>query len=194
MKKLLAILLVLIMAFTVVSCDETTEPSEFDPFILAVNQTPSSKIKISSELETSLGVLHSTVETTLNPDGGAKLVYSVENFNTDFTSTDLISTTEGVVTVDKDGNYSDGGAFKGKINEELTALEFNFDSSKFESYQVSGNILTGTVMQDETEAVFGVFIDADVSFMLTIGNNRVQSLALNYELYSGTMKVVCTYN
>ena len=101
---------------------------------------------------------------------------------------------EGVVTVDKDGNYSDGGAFKGKINEELTALEFNFDSSKFESYQVSGNILTGTVMQDETEAVFGVFIDADVSFMLTIGNNRVQSLALNYELYSGTMKVVCTYN
>ena len=177
MKKLLAALLVCLMAFTVIACDEPGEPSAFDPFIYAIDQTPSSKIKIVSELSTSLGVLHATVETTFKTDGGASIAYSVENFSSDFQNNDIVEVHNGTVTLNKDGSYSDG-AFRGVVGENPVKIEFNFDSSKFESYNVTESVLSGTVKASNTASVFGVEFDSDVAFMLTINNGKVISLTL----------------
>ena len=194
MKKFLAILLVCLMAFTVVSCGPEEEAGEFDKFLTAVDQTPASKINVVSKLTTDLGVLNATVETVFNPDGSANLTYSVENFNTDFSSDEVKLTKTGTVVLNKDGSYSDGGEFSGVIGENVVAVNISLDETKFDSYKVQGNVLTASVKAENTQAVFGVEISADVSFMLTISNNRVVSITMNYTVESGAMEVVCSYN
>ncbi len=194
MKKILALLLICIMAFAVVSCDEPEPSTEFSVFEKAIDQTPAAKVKVLTKITTEIGVLNSTVETVFNPDGSANISYTVEKFNSDFTSPETVITKSGVVTLNKDGNYSDGGEFQGALGENIASVNLNLEASKLESYSIEGGILTATVKAENTAAVLGAAIGADVSLMLTTSNNRVISIVINYTTELGTVEAIVSYN
>ena len=201
MKKLFALLLISIMAFAVVSCDKgaqqqqpTAEQQQFEDFTHAVNQTPAAQIKVVTEFTTELGVLGSTIDTRFNPDGSATINYSIENFDSDFVGAAPVITKTGTVTLNKDGSYSDGGEFEGLIGSSVSSVLINLDSTKFESYNIDGGTLSAVVKAENTEAVFGTAIAADVNFMLTISNDRVISVVLNYKVAAGTVETVISYS
>ena len=201
MKKFLALLLVCIMALAVVSCDkgETPPPAQtpvavdFSVFETAIDQTPAAEIKLETKLTTELGVLNSTVETVFNPNGSATVNYYIEKFNTGFETADTVIPMTGTVTLGKDGSYSDGGEFQGLIGSNPTAVNLTLDATKFASYAIDGTTLSAVVKAENTAAVFGAAIAADVNFILTVSNNRVISVVLNYTTAAGAVESIVTY-
>ena len=197
MKKFLALLLVCVMAFAVVSCDnggEEPAPSEFADFEKAINQTPASKINVSTKITTQLGILHSTVETVFNPNGSATVNFYIERFNTDFSSAETVISKKGSVTLNSDGTYSDGGEFKDSLGANIPTVKLNLDAAKFESYTIEGGVLTANVKAENTAYVLGTDVGYDVSFMLTVGAGRIVSVVLNYVSDFGPIEAIVSYN
>ncbi len=196
MKKFLALLLVCVMAFAVVSCDNGGEEfaSEFADFEKAISQTPSSKINVSTKITTELGILHSTVETTFNPNGSASVNFYIERFNSDFTSSDVVVTKTGTVTLNKDGTYSDGGEFQDTLGANVASVKLGLDSSKLESYTIENGVLSASVKAENTAAVLGTEIGYDVNVMLTVGAGKVVSVVINYTSDFGPVEAIVSYN
>jgi hypothetical protein len=196
MKKFLAILLVCVMAFAIVSCNDGNEenPSVFAEFEKAIDQTPASKVNVSTKITTELGILHSTVNTTFNPDGSASVSFYIERFNSDFTTSDVVVTREGTVTLNKDGTYSDGGAFKDALGANVASVKLALDEAKIASYTIENGVLSASVEADNTASVLGTDIGYDVSFMLTVGAGRIVSLVITYESDFGPVEAIVSYN
>lgn len=196
MKKFLAILLVCVMAFAVVSCNKGNEepPSAFAEFEKAIDQTPASKVNVSTKITTELGILNSTVDTVFNPDGSATVSFSIERFNSDFTTSDVVVTRTGTVTLNKDGTYSDGGTFKDTLGANVASVKLALDEAKLASYTIENGVLSASVEAENTAAVLGTDIGCDVSFMLTIGSGRIVSLVIAYESDFGPVEAIVSYN
>ena len=197
MKKFLALLLVCVMAFAVVSCENGGDDAvlEFEDFEKAIDQTPASKITVSTKLTTVLGILHSNVETTFNPNGSATVKFYIERLNAeDFTSSETVISKEGTVTLNKDGTYSDGGAFKDALGDSVASVNLVLDSAKLESYTIEGGVLSATVKAENTASVLGTEIGSDVSLMLTVGEGKIVSLVLNYTTDFGPVEAIVSYN
>jgi hypothetical protein len=192
MKKILSIALVFLMAFSFAACKEETPPSVFADFESAIYSTPASVVTVSTKLESKNGELNSLVTTTFNPDGSAKISYTVEKFAEDFNDPDGKVTVPGEVTLNKDGTYSDGGAFAGQLNV-VSGVNLSLVADKMD-YKIEGNVLSGTVKAENTADIFGVSYPVDVYFILTINANRVVSITLNYTLPEGAVTAVCSYN
>lgn len=196
MKKFLALLLVCVMAFAIVSCGNNGGDSDsvFADFEKAIEQTPASKVSVSTKITTELGILHSTVETTFNPNGSASVSFYIERFNSDFTSSDVVITKSGTVTLNADGSYSDGGDFADTLGSNIASVSLDLDEAKLESYSIEGGVLSASVKAENTAAVLGTEIGYDVDFMLTVGNGRVVSLIINYSSDNGPIEAIVSYN
>ena len=185
------------MAFAVVSCENGGDDAvlEFEDFEKAIDQTPASKITVSTKLTTVLGILHSSVETTFNPNGSATVKFYIERLNAeDFTSSETVISKEGTVTLNKDGTYSDGGAFKDALGDSVASVNLVLDSAKLESYTIEGGVLSATVKAENTASVLGTEIGSDVSLMLTVGEGKIVSLVLNYTTDFGPVEAIVSYN
>ena len=196
MKKFLAILLVCVMAFAIVSCgnDGGENESVFAEFEKAIEQTPASKISVNTKITTELGILHSTVETTFNPNGSASIYFYIERFNSDFTSDEVVIVKSGTVTLNSDGTYSDGGDFSDTLGSNIASVKLALDEAKLDSYTIENGVLSASVAAENTVAVLGTEIDCDVDFMLTIGAGRVVSLVINYTSDFGPVEAIVSYN
>ena len=196
MKKFLALLLVCVMAFAIVSCGNNGGDSDsvFADFEKAIEQTPASKVSVNTKITTELGILHSTVETTFNPNGSASISFYIERFNSDFTSSDVVITKSGTVTLNADGSYSDGGDFADTLGSNIASVSLDLDEAKLESYSIEGGVLSASVKAENTAAVLGTEIGYDVDFMLTVGNGRVVSLVINYTSDNGPVEAIVSYN
>ncbi len=200
MKKFLALLLVCVVALAVVSCDKNTpvptpvvEPADFADFNSAINQTPAARVTVETTMTSDLGILKSIIKTVFNPDGSATVDYYIEKFNPDFDDARDIIPYAKVITLNPDGSYSDGGEFAGLL-DGVASVNINLDSTKFASYNVENGTLSASVKAENTAAVFGAAINADVNFLLTISNNRVISVVLNYTTELGAFQSVIYYS
>ena len=144
-------------------------------------------------MTTALGTLTSIVDTVFNPNGSATIDYYIEKFNTSFDNGGEKLVYDSVVTLNADGSYSDGGVFEGLIGSAPTAVNINLDATKLASYSIEGGVLSASVKAENTAAVLGAAIDADVSFMLTISSNRIISVVLNYATELGAVKSIISY-
>ena len=200
MKKFLALLLVCLMAFAVVSCDKgepapttpTVEVTDFAAFKTAIDQTPAASVSVNTVMTTDFGALKSNIVTIFNPNGSATVNYYIEKFNTGFDG-DTIVPFEASVTLNSDGSYSDSGEFQGLLAGSVASVNLNLDATKLTSYTIDGETLSAVVNAENTAAVFGAAIAADVSFNLTIANGRVVSVILNYTTSVGTIKSIISY-
>ena len=182
MKKILIVMLALTCAFAMFSCGD--ESVSLDGFKTAVNNTAPTVVNVSVEVETDLGALTSNFKTTYAADGSFVIDYSYEQFNTTSNgdADDVKSTITGQVTCDKDGKYSDGGAFTGTTTV-ATGAKLALDSKKMESVTVSadGNVLNATVKADNTKAVLGIEIASDVKLVITKVADKVVSYSMEYD-------------
>jgi hypothetical protein len=196
MKKFLALLLVCVMAFAIVSCGNNGGDSDsvFADFEKAIEQTPASKVRVDTKITTELGILHSTVETTFNPNGSASVYFYIQRFNSDFTSSDVFITKSGTVTLNADGSYSDGGDFADTLGSNIASVSLDLDEAKLESYSIEGGVLSASVKAENTAAVLGTEIGYDVDFMLTVGNGRIVYLVINYTSDNGPIEAIVSYN
>ena len=200
MKKFLALLLVCVVAFAVVSCDKgepapmpTVTTPDFAEFKTAIDQTPAASVSVKTEMTTELGVLNSNIVTIFNPDGSATVNYYIEKINPGFETSDDVIPVNKTVTLNPDGSYSDGGEFQGLLGGTVAGVKLNLDATKFASYTVDGGVLSASVKAENTASVFGTAIAADVNFILTISNGRVVSVVLNYATSIGSVKSIISY-
>ena len=195
MKKFLALLLVCLIAFAAVSCDEEpTAPSEFEVFEKAISQTLASNVRVETKMTIGGEVLESWVETVFHPDGSADITYYIDKIDTDFDGSNADSNEAVTVTLNKDGTYSDGGAFVGQLGENVASVKLNLDAAKLDGKTIEGGVLSASVKAENTAQVFGREIGADVNFVLTVSENRVISLSMNYTTELGPVEVLATYN
>lgn len=193
MKKILVFILAVASVFTMFSC--SGEDDGLKAFTKAVDATSPAVIEVNTTMTTVEGELKSQSTTTFNEDGSFTLAYWYEQFNTSASgvSEELITKIEKTVTCDKDGNYSDGGALADSTTA-TTGHKLGLDAKKI-TYKISedGTVLTATVKANNTKAVFGVEIAADVTLVVTKNADAVVSFTMNYALEAGTVKVVCNY-
>ncbi len=191
MKKIISLMLVLLMVFSFAACsEEPTEKGVFEDFEKASYSTLSSKVKIETKLETSLGELNSFVETVLNPDGSMTLSYTIQQFSEDFTSPDWKVTKEGTVNY-KNGKYT--GDVSGELEGVVASVDLNLDESKLD-YSIDGNVLSATVKAENVKAILGIDVESDVSFILMKNDKKITSLTMSYIVPEGEVTVICTFN
>ena len=183
------------MAFAVVSCDEEpAAPSEFEVFEKAISQTLASNVRVETKMTIGGEVLESWVETVFNPDGSAVITYYIDKIDTGFDGSNADSNGPVTVTLNKDGTYSDGGAFVGQLGENVASVKLNLDATRLDGKTIEGGVLSASVKAENTAQVFGREIGADVNFVLTVSENRVISLSMNYTTELGLVEVLATYN
>lgn len=139
---------------------------------------------ITSEI--GKGTLESVFTVTYNADGSFVIEATVQKFNTSFTG-DLILTENVTITCDANGNYSDGGEFVGQ-NPVATGLAIDF--SKLVTYSTpNATLLNATVLKANTEAVFGVAYNADVTLTVNKDDAQITTVALSY----ANITITCEY-
>ena len=106
----------------------------------------------------------------------------------------MVITKTGTVVLNKDGTYSDGGAFTDTLGDSITNVKLTFDETKLESCVIENGVLSASVAAENTMAVLGTDIGYDVDFMLTTGEGRVVSVVINYESDFGPVEAVISYN
>lgn len=193
MKKIIAILLMLACAFTLIACgqDDGSYAVAAADFITAINDTQVTTLTATVSAETAEGVLTSKYTTTYNADGSSTMTYEIDTIP-GLDSAEDKEVLTGTVTCDKDGNYSDGGAVSGKLGAK--GVSFDADSEKITNFTVNGDTLTVTVAAADTEAVLGYAIPSDAVVVVTKAEGKVISITLSYTEESGAVSIVCAYN
>ncbi len=193
MKKIIAILLMLTCAFTLIACgqDGNDYAEAAADFITAINNTNVTTLSATVSAETAEGTLTSKYLTTYNADGSSTMTYEIESIPGLDSAEDKELIT-GTVTCDKDGNYSDGGTVAGKLG--ATGVSFDADSDKITEYTIDGDTLTVVVAAADTAAVLGYAISSDAVVVVTKAEGKVISIALSYTEASGDVSIVCAYN
>ncbi len=194
MKKILVMLLALTLAFSMFSCggDE-----QIEAFVAAIEETNPNTLTVTVKQESELGTLNAVYNTVYAEDGSFVMEYAYDVFNSAATSATegVVSTKTGTVTCDKDGNYSDGGEFKGK-NETSTGLTIDLEYKKFENYTISqdGTVLTAEISADISENVLGINLGVDSVLVITRAGNQVSTVSLVYTTEQGKVTILVSYN
>ena len=195
MKKIIALLLMLALAFTMIACgdDEPTEEelayqAAVAEYTKAAFTTPKT-LTIVVSADSVFGVLTSKYDVAYAEDGSATIEYTVDKIN-GLDSADEKTTLEGTINVDANGNYSDG-SFAGS-NPLASGVKLNL-ASETVTFTIAGDVLTGTIASANTEAVLGVAIAADVVLTVTKLDGKIGSVALSYVLDGNTVNALCTY-
>lgn len=136
--------------------------------------------------EAGIGTLTSTYTVTYGVGGAFTVVGTMQKFNESLEG-DLIITVPVNVTCDGKGNYSDGGEFAGKLGlvEPLTV-----DYSALKNYTTpTQTLLNATVAAADTEAVFGVSYDSDVTLVVNKSETKIVTVAISYD----NVTITCEY-
>ena len=200
MKKIIALILVIVCTLSLASCQffgntdepETPDDSASIPDIQAkVDATAPKGADVTVTLKTTLGDLNGSYDVLYNEDGTATVNYSYEKFNTlGEGSTELKSITTGTVTVTADG------AVNGDLGAEgLTAVSFELKlaADKLNSVVINAGVLSATVKAENTEAVLGVALTYDVQLVVTTGSTGVTSMSVAYTTGVGDVEIVTVY-
>ena len=201
MKRIVAIALAVICVFALVACGGSNEPqptpnelykAEAKDFIDAFSATDIKRLDVTVTVDGSLGELTSTYTTVYNEDSTSTMTYRIETI-AGLDSEEDSKVTEGTVTCDKNGNYSDGGLVSGTL--AATGAKFNINSDLIENYEVAGDTLTITVDKDDSVSVIGASAMSDVIIVISkTSSNCITSVVLKYEGLDGNVSIVCLYN
>ena len=204
MKKLLALLLMLTLAFALVACgDDPVDPvdpeptpeeifaakvNEFSTAVAATSPTTST-ITVKSE-NADYGELNATFNVTYNEDGSITVNYSVDRLGESIDE-DFIVTETGTVTCDKDGNYVSGTDFSGTVSAP-TVFTINLDL--FENIRIEGASLFGKVSAANTAAAIGVELDTDANVVVVKNAGKITAMVASYEKNGTTVTINCNFN
>jgi hypothetical protein len=155
---------------------------------MASKSTDPSKVvvTVNSKFGTDNLVSRFTIEYS-DEDASFVINYYVESFNPDFMADEYKIVSEGTITCDAEGNYSDGGSFVGS-NPAATGVKA--DLNKLKNYVTSETTLTATVAKADTASVFGTAYGSDVTLVVTKNSSSIVSVSLAY----ADVQILCVYN
>lgn len=190
MKKILAFILVLACVFAMASCGDEITLRDFEK---AAGKTKQSNVTTTIKFETAYGDLNANFETVYDAATETyTIVYMMEYFNVSDNSADVVkSVEEGVITCDKDGNYSNGAELTG-ANAFAKGAKIDFSESKMNP-RISGNTLKANIDAKNTKSVLGVRIDADVELTINMSKGQISSYTMKYETELGEVEILCSY-
>ena len=194
MKKITCLLLVLVCAFSCFACMKA--PNTYKQFVEAAKNTSPTNVTLTVKQVQAEATLNAKFITTYAADGSATIEYTRDEYNEigSGDSDELISPVSGTVTCDKDGNYSDGGAFAGN-SPIVSGVAFNFDARKMTgSISADGKVLSAVIKSENTKAVLGVEIAADVTLAVTKNEGKIISFTVEYTAAEGHVSINCFYN
>ncbi len=191
MKKLLIVLLALTCAFVMFSCGNS---ASLDDFEKAADSTSPTVVEVEITSDTAFGPLSASFKTTYAEDGSFVIEGSYERFNatTEAGAADVKSAVPVKITCDKDGNYSDGGAFSGS-NPAASGVKLKFNKKMNASISEDGNVLTATVKAEKTEDVFGIAYASDVLLVINKNDGKIISYTMEYATDYGYDRIICSY-
>ena len=191
MKKLLIVLLALTCAFTMFSCGKYAFLDDFEEAIANTNPTA---IEVQMTSDTALGTLAASFKTTYAEDGSFVIEGSYEKFNasTEGNEDDVKTVIPVKITCDKDGKYSDGGAFSG-ANPAATGVKLVLNKKMGAKVSEDGNVLTATVKAGRTEDIFGIAYATDVTLVITKNDGKIISYTMEYATDYGYDRIICNY-
>ena len=220
MKKLIALMLIVCCILSFAACankeEDVTPTPDNDPIItpdekpdapkfseeeIAAVKAIQAKIDASAPetatiavaLATELGTLNGNYYVFYNRDGSAIVNYSYEKFNT-FTGDlfdDMKTTFSGTCAIAVDGTVFD--APNDITSVQAITIDLNLDHTKFETAEVSSSLVNATIKAENTEAVLGVAIDADVKIVINVGSVGVVSVAISYTTEAGRVDIGTYY-
>jgi len=207
MKKILALLLIVSCVFALGSCKLINKIKNkgnddgpgFDTDAVAavqakIDASVPQSANVTVTLKSVYGNVNGEYDVTYNADGSATVVYCYEklnSFNADDPADDYKSSYSGTTTVGADGTVTD--ELGGTASVEAITFDINLDSSKLESATVQGSILNATVKAENTAAVLGVNIGADVNIVISTASVGVASVAISYTSSAGVVEISATY-
>ena len=173
------------------------EPPKVDErpaFVTAIEATKPTQLTVTVKSNSAFGQLTSAYTTTYSStDSSFTVAYRTEKINDGFEVEGDVIVSEGVITCDASGNYSDGGAFAGS-NPAATGVKVKLTSDKLVNYTVTGDILTATIAAADTLEVLGASYGADVTLVLTKSEGKIVSVSLTYGAEENRVQISCVYN
>lgn len=204
MKKILALVLVISCVFALGSCklvkkwfgkDKTDAPvvnaADVTPVQEKLDASVPETAKITVSFKSSLGELESSYDVTYNLDGTATVVYYYEKFNTSTEGDSFKDEYNGQVLINANGELV--GAPAGMTGVEALAFDINLDPTKLYSATVTSGVLHAVVKAENTAAVLGVAIGADVELIVAVGTLGVGSISVSYVTAEGSVEIITTY-
>ncbi len=195
MKKIIALLLILVCTVSVVAC-KPEGPDYYKEFNDAVASSSPTSCNIIVRQTQTEATLNANLTVTFSADGSMAITGTHDVFlPIGSGNADEITETQPVsVTRDANGNYSDGGAF---INNTpvVVANAFNFDATKMTAvFSDDANVVTATVAKENTKAVVGMEIASAVSLTVTKNDGKIISYTIEYADVAGAVYINCTCN
>lgn len=176
-------------------CNKVVAVNEFEDFENAIEATEPESISGTVILDTVAGEMKGEYNATIANDGSVTVQYSFDSFNsiTSGGAGDVSAKKVGTVTRNADGTYT----FTGDVVEPAKSVAGAVTSIKLDSElmdeKISVNTFSATVESANTEEVFGVALNSDATFVLTINEGKVVSFALSYEIEGAAVEIVCEY-
>lgn len=199
MKKIIALVLVLVTALALTACSlfkkdgGTTDGSatidDYNDAIAATTPTTAT-IRTTYRNTAPEATLEGEYIVTYNIDGTATVNYTYDSL-APIGSPEMIEKNTGKVDVLANGTVS------GDLDKVVAAAAVNsikLDEKKIE-YDISMGVLNAVVKAENTKDVFGVDLGADAALDMRItGDGRIGSYSINYATSAGRAYIVCIYN
>ena len=201
MKKIIALLLVLVCALSVTACSlfggepvGTTDGSAtVEDYNTAIGNTTPTTVTVTTTYKNIApeATLVGLYVVTYNVDGTATIEYSYDEL-APIGSASVMDKKEGTVEVLADGSISGEG-----ISETVTAAAIGkiaLDASKMD-YSISMGVLNAEIKAENTKSVFGVDLGSDAKLLMRITNDgKIGSYSISYSTSAGEADIVCIFS
>lgn len=204
MKRFLALLLALVSAFSLFSCNngggtETPGDNDNEPtlaekiaaFTAAIDATNPTGAVINVTYVTDEYTLASVLNASYKQDGAAEITGEVEKLGQIGES--FIVKVPVAVSVSADGAITSGDDTLGSA-EAAASLKLNLDAAKLVDAKVESGVLFAKVYTADTASVFGVALGSTANISVVMANGKVTSFAVEYFDGDNKVTVACAYN
>ncbi len=189
--RTLALLLALLMLFSLVSCSGDDDgkgdtPVLHEAYVNALS-APAASAEMTSKLHVTPTPLEAAYQVTyLN--GRAEVLYTRSRFTTVAPDTGKIETETGIMYIEKDGSTA------GEIGVLAKALiTRRISLSGVTEYDDTDNTLTFTVKAADSVSVFGGECEYDVTVSIFLKDGSVEKITVSYVSDSGNVTAECNY-
>ena len=199
MKRIIALILVLVTALAISSCSlfakdlGTTDGSAtIEDYNDAIKNTTPNKVTILTEYQNINPEITLSGEyiVTYNVDGTATVNYSYESL-APIGSESLMEVKSGTAEVSSNGKVT--GSLD-KLVAATVAKQVQLNKKKME-YTISMGVLNAVVKAEDTQKILGTAIGADASIDMRITDDgKIGSYSINYATSTGMAYIICIYN
>lgn len=186
-KELLLLCLCLLVCLPLAACSDGLVP-----FSRSVTGCNYNKCTVTTSLDSVLGTLGAEYIAELKSNA-YEVKYAKDVLGTigeGSSAEDIITRKTGVTVIGQ------GGAADGEVGALVLSVltgGIKLDKEKLSTHNIDGEVLSFTVLKDNTAAVLGVDLGYDASVIITLSDGALSEIKINYVTASGNASLVAKY-